>query len=221
VHNFVTVQKGISTSSIEIVAFFNFQLLNALQKFGTNLDEFLHLLLPPIVKLLDAPDVPLSLKRVALDTIDQLSCTLNFSDFASRYRKLIFLTQVIQLRQVLIFNSSICRIIHPLVRILDNVPELRENCMDTLCSLVIQFGPKFQVFIPMIQRTITNHNIKNDRYEKLILRKCKDDYFSESEDSEVNQQSRMKQRTYSRSRQTGLTDTDTYSINRVTTSLKY
>jgi FKBP12-rapamycin complex-associated protein len=61
------------------------QLLNALQKFGTNLDEFLHLLLPPIVKLLDSPDVPLSLKRIALETIEQLSCTLNFSDFASRY----------------------------------------------------------------------------------------------------------------------------------------
>lgn len=49
------------------------------------MDEFLHLLLPPIVKLLDNPEVPLSVKRIALETIEQLSCTLNFSDFASRY----------------------------------------------------------------------------------------------------------------------------------------
>jgi hypothetical protein len=59
--------------------------LNALQKFGTNLDEFLHLLLPPIVKLLDAPDVPFSVKRIALETIDQLNTALNFSDFLSRF----------------------------------------------------------------------------------------------------------------------------------------
>uniref|UniRef100_A0A8C8SCR5 Serine/threonine-protein kinase TOR n=1 Tax=Pelusios castaneus TaxID=367368 RepID=A0A8C8SCR5_9SAUR len=35
------------------------KLLNAIQLFGANLDDYLHLLLPPIVKLFDAPDVPL------------------------------------------------------------------------------------------------------------------------------------------------------------------
>lgn len=39
------------------------QLLNALQLFGANLDDYLHLLLPPVVKLFDSPDVPLSVKR--------------------------------------------------------------------------------------------------------------------------------------------------------------
>ncbi|OXA52223.1 Serine/threonine-protein kinase mTOR [Folsomia candida] len=165
-------------------------LLNALQKFGTNLDEFLHLLLPPIVKLLDNPEVPLSVKRIALETIEQLSCTLNFSDFASR-------------------------IVHPLVRTLDVTPELRDNCMDTLASLVIQFGPKFQVFTPMVQRILKKHNIKHSRYDTLVLYKCKDDYFSEGDDNEITQLSRIKQRTYSRSRNMmGLTAMDTYSINR-------
>lgn len=39
------------------------QLLNAIQQFGANLDDYLHLLLPPIVKLFDAPDVPLQARK--------------------------------------------------------------------------------------------------------------------------------------------------------------
>ena len=39
------------------------KLLNAIQLFGANLDDYLHLLLPPIVKLFDAPDVPLQARK--------------------------------------------------------------------------------------------------------------------------------------------------------------
>ena len=42
------------------------QLLNAIQLFGANLDDYLHLLLPPIVKLFDAPDVPLQARKSVL-----------------------------------------------------------------------------------------------------------------------------------------------------------
>lgn len=47
-----------------IVFFFFFlQLLNAIQLFGANLDDYLHLLLPPIVKLFDAPDAPVVARK--------------------------------------------------------------------------------------------------------------------------------------------------------------
>ncbi|MGH0128951.1 UNVERIFIED_CONTAM: hypothetical protein FKN15_057794 [Acipenser sinensis] len=39
------------------------KLLNAIQLFGANLDDYLHLLLPPIVKLFDAQDVPLQARN--------------------------------------------------------------------------------------------------------------------------------------------------------------
>ena len=40
-----------------------FQLLNALQLFGANLDDYLHLLLPPVVKLFDSTEVPIPVRR--------------------------------------------------------------------------------------------------------------------------------------------------------------
>lgn len=52
------------------------QLLNAIQLFGANLDDYLHLLLPPIVKLFDAPDVPLQARKSVLHMAVQLKYIL-------------------------------------------------------------------------------------------------------------------------------------------------
>ncbi|KAK6307934.1 hypothetical protein J4Q44_G00212050 [Coregonus suidteri] len=121
------------------------KLLNAIQLFGANLDDYLHLLLPPIVKLFDAPDVPLQARKVALETLDRLTESLDFTDYASR-------------------------IIHPIVRALDNTPELRITAMDTLSSLVFQLGKKYQIFIPMVNKVMLKHRINHQRYDVLICR---------------------------------------------------
>jgi phosphatidylinositol kinase/protein kinase (PI-3 family) len=82
------------------------------------LEDYLHLLLPPIVKLFDAIDVNINVRRTALETVDLISDTLDLSDFASR-------------------------IIQPLVRCIENTSELRSVAMETLASLVAQLGRNF------------------------------------------------------------------------------
>lgn len=52
------------------------QLLAAIQLFGANLDDYLHLLLPPIVKLFDAPEVPLPSRKYAPALRDYPSLTM-------------------------------------------------------------------------------------------------------------------------------------------------
>ncbi|XP_035228341.1 serine/threonine-protein kinase mTOR-like [Stegodyphus dumicola] len=133
------------------------KLLTALQKFGNNLDDYLHLILPPIVKLFDSPDVPVSVQKCALETIDHLSETLDFTEFASR-------------------------ILQPLVRNLDTVPDLRPTAMDTLCSIVIQLGKKYQIFIPMVHKVLTKHRISHQRYDVLISRIIKGTSLEENDD---------------------------------------
>ncbi|KAH8412631.1 hypothetical protein KR009_003909 [Drosophila setifemur] len=121
------------------------RLLQALQKFGSTLGYYLPLIVPPIVKLFDSPYVPQQVSLVALETINNLACQLDFTDFSSR-------------------------IIHPLVRVLDAEPELRDQAMVTLRSLVKQLGKKYLVFVPMVQRTLTKHRIVDAEYEKLLTR---------------------------------------------------
>lgn len=119
------------------------KLLIALQKFEDNLDDYMHLVIPSIVKLFDATDCPVNVAKVAMETVDYLSDSLNYSELVSR-------------------------IIHPLVRSLDTCPSLRPTAMDTLCALVSQLGTKYNDFIPLVQKVIVRHRIQHQEYERLV-----------------------------------------------------
>ena len=68
-----------------------------------------------------------SLSRTALETIEKLSHTLDFTDHASQ-------------------------IIHALVHVLDQSPELRPAAMETLCRMMTQLGQRYKIFIPMVKK---------------------------------------------------------------------
>ncbi|ELU01654.1 hypothetical protein CAPTEDRAFT_155489 [Capitella teleta] len=133
------------------------KLLSALQQFGANLDDYLHLLLPPVIRLFDSSDVPVPVRKAALETIDRLTDSLDLTDYASR-------------------------IVHPIVRVLDTMPELRHVAMDALTALVLQLGKKYHIFIPMVNKMLTKHKISHQRYEILMCRILKGSTIAEEED---------------------------------------
>ncbi|EJF64386.1 atypical/PIKK/FRAP protein kinase [Dichomitus squalens LYAD-421 SS1] len=112
--------------------------------FGANIEEFLQLVIPLIVKTYERPDATTALRKKAIHTIEGLTRRVNFSDHASR-------------------------IIHPLVRVLNTANnEIRQAAMDALCALMIQLGSDFAIFHPTIRKTILRHRISHHRYENLI-----------------------------------------------------
>ncbi|XP_055588723.1 serine/threonine-protein kinase Tor [Uranotaenia lowii] len=122
------------------------KLLTALQKFGNNLDDYLHLIIPAIVKLFEPIEVPFAVSLAALETINYLAEILDFTDFSSR-------------------------IIHPLVRVLDNHPvQLQTAALQTLCSIMIQLGKKYLVFVPLVNRVMIKHKISYTEYNKLLTK---------------------------------------------------
>ena len=80
-----------------------------------------------------------------METIDRMTDSLDLTDYASR-------------------------IIHPIVRTLDQCPDLRTSAMDTLSALVVQLGRKYHIFIPMVDKVLKRHNIKHQRYDILMCR---------------------------------------------------
>ncbi|KAK7869671.1 hypothetical protein R5R35_010033 [Gryllus longicercus] len=163
------------------------KLLLALQKFGSNLDDYLHLVLPPVVRLFDAGgDCPVAVSRIALETVDHLADTLDFTEFASR-------------------------IVHPLVRTLDTCPELRPTAMDTLCALVSQLGRKYQIFIPLVHRVLIKHKISCSRYEMLAAKIVTDTTIAEEDDDTQSRHRLSRQK----NRDLGLTHSDTTTIKRL------
>ncbi|KAJ3290058.1 phosphatidylinositol kinase- protein kinase tor1 [Borealophlyctis nickersoniae] len=127
------------------------KVLHALVIFGLNLEEYLHLVTPVIVKLFERPDVPIHVRKIAIQTIGQLSKKINFADQAGR-------------------------IIHPLVRVLASLQmELRGAAMDTLCALVYQLGSDFAIFVPMINKTLYKAHIQHQKYEMLVAKLLKNE----------------------------------------------
>lgn len=106
------------------------KVLHAFGIFGSSLEEYLHLIIPAIVRTFETPDIPVLLRRQAMQTVSQLCRKINFADHASR-------------------------VIHPLARVLSSpsVPqELRIPAMDAMCSLLVQMGTDFVLFVPMINK---------------------------------------------------------------------
>ncbi len=104
------------------------RILKAFYVFGASVEEYMHLVLPVIVKCFERQDAPIELRATAIRTIGQLSRKVNFCDHASQ-------------------------IIHPLIRTISTGDEqLKRIAMDTLCSLVLQLGPSYAIFIPMVNK---------------------------------------------------------------------
>jgi len=124
--------------------------LHALEVFGKNLDDYLHLVIPAIVRLVEQTHAPAAVRISAIETLGRLAFQLDFSDYASR-------------------------ISHPLARILESpsATDLHKPTMDTLCALVYQLGADYSIIIPMINKVCAKHGISHATYEDLVARLLK------------------------------------------------
>lgn len=123
------------------------KVLHALEVFGTNLEDYLNLTVPTLVKLFEEVDAPVGVRMMAIQVVGRLCKKLNFSEFASR-------------------------IIHPLARCLET-DDLRNPALDTLCALIYQLEADFAIFIPMINKTLAKRQIQHPGYETLVTRLLK------------------------------------------------
>ncbi|PWN54196.1 putative TOR1-1-phosphatidylinositol 3-kinase [Violaceomyces palustris] len=122
------------------------RILHAFYVFGSNIEEYMHLVLPVIVKMFERPDASLTLRKAAIVTVGHLSRKVNFCDHASR-------------------------VIHPLVRVLQSgSSDVRLAVMDTLSALVFQLGPSYAIFIPVVNKVLVQHRIQHSSYDQLVGR---------------------------------------------------
>jgi serine/threonine-protein kinase mTOR len=108
------------------------KVLHAFLVFGSSGEEYMHLIIPVIVRMFERVQQPVQIRVLAIETIAELSRKVNISDYASK-------------------------IIHPLSRTLasgDN--SLRQAALDTLCALVFQLGRDYIHYIPMINKVCSS-----------------------------------------------------------------
>lgn len=104
------------------------RVLQAFLVFGSSAEEYMHLIIPAIVRLFEKAAQPPNTRKLAIETIGKMSRQVNISEFAAR-------------------------IIHPLSRVLrGNDAALKQTALDTLCALIFQLDPDYIHFIPTINK---------------------------------------------------------------------
>ncbi|CDS00383.1 hypothetical protein [Sporisorium scitamineum] len=122
------------------------RILQAFYVFGSNIEEYLHLVLPVVVKMFERPDASQTLRRAAILTVGNLSRKVSFCDHASR-------------------------IIHPLVRVLPTgTSDIRNAVMETLSALVVQLGASYAIFIPVVNKVLVQNRIQHATYDQLVTK---------------------------------------------------
>ncbi|RPB03684.1 FAT-domain-containing protein [Choiromyces venosus 120613-1] len=129
------------------------KVLHAFVVFGSSSEEYMHLILPVIVRMFEKPGHRIQTRKVAMETVARLSRKVNISDHASR-------------------------IVHPLSRVLmtgnqTGNHELKMTALDTLCALVFQLGHDYAHFIPMINKILQVNKIQHTNYELLVSKLLK------------------------------------------------
>lgn len=120
------------------------KVLHAFLVFGPSAEEYMHLIVPVIVKMFDRPGQPPPVRKLAIDTLSQMLKQVNLSEFASK-------------------------IIHPLCRVLlTSDVTLRQSAMDAICGLIFQLGPEFLPFVPTVNRQLTLNRFTHGNYQKIV-----------------------------------------------------
>lgn len=118
------------------------RILNSFVVFGSSIEEFIHLIIPNVVRLFEYG--PTNLRKSAIITVGKLSKNVNLNDMASR-------------------------IVHTLLRVLSTQnEELTRVSMNTLSLLLLQMGNEYTVFIPVVNKVLVKNKIQSSAYDQLV-----------------------------------------------------
>ncbi|KAH8902209.1 phosphatidylinositol 3-kinase tor2 [Coniochaeta sp. PMI_546] len=122
------------------------KVLHAFLVFGSSSEEYMHLIIPVIVRTFEKQGQPLFLRKSAIETIGKISRMVNLNDYAAK-------------------------IIHPLTRVLaSGEPSLRLAALDTLCALIGQLGKDYLHFMHTVNKVLAQHQIQHPNYELLVAK---------------------------------------------------
>ncbi|KAL4938041.1 hypothetical protein BDV06DRAFT_201821 [Aspergillus oleicola] len=127
------------------------RILHSFLIFGPSGEEYMHLIVPSIVRLFDRAQNPPGIRKSAIDSLTKLSRQVNVSDFASL-------------------------IVHSLSRVVaGNDRMLRQAAMDCICSLIFQLGQDFNHYINLLNKVLKHHQVNHVNYQILVTKLQKGD----------------------------------------------
>ncbi|EGX93526.1 phosphatidylinositol 3-kinase tor2 [Cordyceps militaris CM01] len=137
------------------------RVLHAFLVFGASAEEYMHLIIPVIVRTFEKPIQPVFLRKQAIESIGKISKQVNLNDYAAK-------------------------IIHPLTRVLDTgEPTLRTAALDTMCALIQQLGRDYINFMGTVNKVVNLRQIQHANYELLVSKLQKGDALPQDLNTET------------------------------------
>lgn len=145
------------------------QALRSFVVFGANIQEYDHVIVPTVLRLIESPG-PVAQSKCAIETIGKLARNISLGEMA-------------------------LRIVHPLLRVLNHPggvgssnggissginntssnstssnqeAELQHATINALCSLALSAGDDFVIFVPAIKKVMLKHNIHLNLFEGIV-----------------------------------------------------
>ncbi|KAK3682072.1 phosphatidylinositol 3-kinase tor2 [Podospora appendiculata] len=132
------------------------KVFHAFLVFGSSGEEYMHLIIPVLVRLFDNQGQPIFLRKSAIETVGKLSSMVNLNDYASK-------------------------IIHPLTRVLaSGEATLRVAALDTACALMLQLGRDYLHFEHTVSKCMSSYGIQHPNYEKAVEKLKKGEVLSQN-----------------------------------------
>ena len=122
------------------------KVLHTILVFGQSSEEYMHLIIPMLVRMFQKQPNPAFIKRSAIDTIGKISRQVNLSDYTSL-------------------------IIHSLSDVLASKEQmLRQAALDCICALIFQLGQEFKLYINTVKKVLVANHIPHQSYDVLVSR---------------------------------------------------
>ncbi|KAI1388148.1 FAT-domain-containing protein [Hypoxylon trugodes] len=137
------------------------KVLHAFLVFGSSSEEYMHLIIPVVVRTFEKQGQPTFLRKSAIETVGKISRQVNLNDYAAK-------------------------IIHPLTRILaSGESSLRVAALDTLCALIQQLGRDYLHFMGTVTKVLQGNQIQHQNYELLVSKLQKGEALPQDLSSET------------------------------------
>ncbi|KAL9624360.1 MAG: hypothetical protein Q9160_001322 [Pyrenula sp. 1 TL-2023] len=122
------------------------RVMHAFLVFGHNAEEYMHLVVPTIVHIIENNAAPPTIRKTAIDTLGKLSRQVNVSDYSSL-------------------------MIHPLAKVIRDSSDttgLNQTALDCVCVLIFQLGHDFMYYVPLMTKSAQLGKVSSHTFDLLI-----------------------------------------------------
>lgn len=120
------------------------KILHTILLFGQTAEEYMHLIIPMLVRMFQKQLNPVIIRKAAIDTIGKISRQVNISDYASM-------------------------IIHNLTDVLGGKEQsLRQAALDCICALIFQLGQEYLLYMTTVKKVLTASHFPHHNYDILV-----------------------------------------------------